>query len=199
MASFKNIKDCKNNMIDFESIRQIVRDELIDEPSGHDYAHTMRVFKNVILIGQTEDVDIEVVKTAALFHDIAYGKRFFKEDYAKTSHDIAKTYLSEKVFTPEQITLILNTIRYHDIWTKYDGESFGELRVLRDADRLDHLGYTGIMRACSYAAFAKKNTISILERLVQMKNEFETKKGKEMSRSRIKEINRFLKGLRAEY
>ncbi|MFW6378727.1 MAG: HD domain-containing protein [Nanoarchaeota archaeon] len=186
-------------MIDFDYIRKIVKDELADEPSGHDYAHTMRVFKNVVLVGQTEDVDMEVVKAAALLHDIAYSKRFFKGEYAKTSHDIARDILQEKYFTAKQIDMILEAIRQHDVWAAHEDESSAEVKVLRDADRLDYLGHTGIIRACLYAAHSNKNIIKLLERIVCLGDEFETKKGKELSKDRVKVVKEFLENLTKEY
>ena len=134
-------------MIDFDYIRKIVKEELIDEPSGHNYAHVMKVFKNVVLIGQDEEVDMDVVKAAALLHDIAYAKKFFKGEYAKTSQDMARDILKEKYFATEQIDLILEAIRQHDVWMNYKEDVQMEVKVLRDADRLEYLGYTGIIRA----------------------------------------------------
>ena len=186
-------------MIDFDYIREEVKDGLMDEPSGHDYAHVMRTFKNVILIGQTEDVDMDVVKAAALLHDMAYSKKFFKEEYAKTSHDIAKDILREKEFSREQIDLILKTIREHDVWVNFETDVEMEVKVLRDADRLDYLGHTGIVRAAAYASHANKNIIKLMERLVRLENEFETEKGKELSKPRVKVVREFLEGLRTEY
>ncbi|MFP4119317.1 MAG: HD domain-containing protein [Candidatus Woesearchaeota archaeon] len=186
-------------MIDFDYIRKQVKEELVDEPSGHNYAHVMRVFKNVVLIGQTEDVDMDVVKAAALLHDIAYAKKFFKGEYAKTSHDIARDMLKEKYFTTDQIDAILEAIRQHDVWANYKEDVPVEVKVLRDADRLDYLGYTGIVKAVSYAAHANKNIIKLLERIIELENEFETKKGKELSKPRLKITKEFLDGLREEY
>ena len=186
-------------MIDFDNIRKIVKQELVDEPSGHNYAHVMRVFKNVVLIGQTEDIDMDVVKAAALLHDIAYAKKFFKGEYAKTSHDIARDILEEKYFTSDQIESILEAIRQHDVWMNYKEDVSAEVKVLRDADRLDYLGHTGIIKAASYAAHANKNIIKLLERIVELENEFETKKGKELAKPRVKVTKSFLDGLRKEY
>ncbi|MGM5480072.1 MAG: HD domain-containing protein [Nanobdellota archaeon] len=186
-------------MIDFSHIREFVREELIDEPSGHDYAHVMRVFKNVVLIGQKEDIDIDAVKAAALLQDIAYAKKFFKKEYAKTSHDIAKDFLSEKHFKQEQINTILETIRKHDVWMNNDDNDPMEVKVLRDANRLDYLGHTGIIRAAAYSAHANKNIIKLLERIVKLKNEFETSYGKQLSKDRVKVVEDFLEQLKQEY
>ncbi|MGM5485149.1 MAG: HD domain-containing protein [Nanobdellota archaeon] len=187
-------------MIDFSYIREKVKEGLEDEPSGHNYAHVMRVFKNVVLIGQTEDVDMDVLKAAALLHDIAYAKKFYKDEYAKTSENIARDFLREKDFTKQQIELILRAIREHDIWSAHDEDVTPmEVKVLRDADRLDHLGYTGIIRGVAYSAHAEKNIMKLLQRLENLGKEFETKKGKELAKPRVKVVSDFLYGLEQEY
>lgn len=186
-------------MIDFDTIREHVKQELIDEPSGHDYAHVMRVFRNVVLIGQKEDADMDVVKAAALLHDIAYSKKFFKGEYAKTSKELAKEILEEKYFTVDQIDAILHAIRHHDVWRAHSDDDSKNVKVLRDANRLDYLGHTGIIRAASYSAHANKNIIKLLERIVKLQNEFETKKGKELAKPRLKVTQEFLNELRKDY
>lgn len=188
------------NMIDFDKLRKDVQEKLSDESSGRDYSHVMRVFKNAVLIAQSEEgVDMDVLKAACLLHDIAYSKKFFEEEYAKTSEDIAKKMLSEKDFNTEKIEKILNVIRHHNIWVDYSTDVEVETKILRDADRLDYLGHTGVVRGVAYAAFAKKNALKVLQHNLKLEKEFETNKGKELAKPRAKVLKDFIDGLEQEY
>ncbi|MFW6014433.1 MAG: HD domain-containing protein [Nanoarchaeota archaeon] len=187
-------------MIDFDKLRKEVEGMLSDESSGRDYSHVMRVFKNAVLIAQSENgVDMDILKAACLLHDIAYSKKFFEIEYTKTSEDIAKKLLSQKDFNSEKIESILNVIRNHNIWVDYKKDVEIETKILRDADRLDYLGYTGIVRGVSYAAFAKKNALKVLQHNLKLEDEFETDKGKELSKPRAKVLKDFITSLEQEY
>lgn len=184
----------------FDYLRKIVQEELDYENSGHDYAHVMRVFKNAVFIAQyVGGADMDVLKAAALLHDLSYGKRFYKKDAAERSANLAKQRLSTKSFTKKNIERIVYAIQYHDVWTKADATAPVELKILRDADRLDYLGYTGIIRAIAYATETNKRYIDCLYEWLELKNSFETSKGKALSKPRVKVMNNFIKKLEAEY
>lgn len=187
-------------MVLFDNLRRSVHKALDSESSGHDYAHVMRVFKNAIFIAQSEQgVDMDVLKPAVLLHDIAYSQKFIEGDYSAESKRIASRHLSRKTFSKEQIDRILFAIEHHTIWLKSDPNVPIEVKILRDADRLDHLGYTGIVRAIAYAAAANKRYIDTIYNWLQLDGTFETDQGRKLSKARIKSMRRFVKKLEAEY
>lgn len=187
-------------MIDFDKLRKEVYEKLAEEPSGHDYSHIMRVFKNAVLIAQSEQgVDMDVLKASALLHDMAYAEKFYEEAYAQKSEEIAKGFVSEKDFTTDQIEKIMETIRQHDIWVNFKKDVPIETKILRDSDRLDYLGHTGIVRSIAFASQAGKNYIETLQCTLKLESDFETSKGKELSKTRIQTVKNFLKKLEAEY
>ena len=51
-----------------------VKTTLEGAEGGHDWFHIERVYKNVLLIGKSEDVNITIVALGALLHDIADAK-----------------------------------------------------------------------------------------------------------------------------
>ncbi|MDR2338372.1 MAG: HD domain-containing protein [Deltaproteobacteria bacterium] len=53
----------------YNKVRNIVEDEL--SSSSHDLFHVYRVYKNACLLIRNESVDVDIVKTATLLHDIA--------------------------------------------------------------------------------------------------------------------------------
>ena len=70
-----------------------VKKELTNAEGGHDWFHIERVYKNALLIAQTEKVDITIVALAALLHDIADSKFNDGDDAIgpKTADDFLKT------------------------------------------------------------------------------------------------------------
>lgn len=58
-----------------EETKSFVKNKLLGEGSGHDWWHIVRVYNNAIDIAtHEENVDLFVVKLAALLHDIADHK-----------------------------------------------------------------------------------------------------------------------------
>lgn len=51
-----------------------VKAELKDAEGGHDWFHIERVYKNALLISESENVDKTIVALGALLHDIADSK-----------------------------------------------------------------------------------------------------------------------------
>jgi len=60
---------------------------------------------------------------------------------------------------------------------------------------LDAVGYTGILRAISYASNAKKGTIEVLKNQLTFENKFETETGKAISKTRIDIVKDFINNL----
>ncbi|MGL4935719.1 MAG: HD domain-containing protein, partial [Cetobacterium sp.] len=56
-----------------EKTKEYVKNKLINEKTGHDWQHTLRVLENAkkIAIKEKEDIDFTVVQLGALFHDVA--------------------------------------------------------------------------------------------------------------------------------
>ena len=53
-----------NNTIEY------VKKELQGESSGHDWWHTYRVLQTAVHIGEQEGADLDIIKLAALLHDV---------------------------------------------------------------------------------------------------------------------------------
>lgn len=105
--------------------------------SYHSYDHTLDVYRTAILIAAAEGVegeDLELLKTAALFHDAG----FLVSDTEHELHGcgIARESLPGFGYTPEQVERICVMI----MATKIPQEPVNALsRILCDAD-LDYLG-----------------------------------------------------------
>jgi uncharacterized protein len=127
-----------------------VRSRLEGEGSGHDWWHVYRVWKNSILISESEDVDIFTVELAALLHDIADWK-FYNGDET-VGPRLAREWLSENGVDEDiaqHVSNIISKMSYKGKGVKSQMDTI-EGMVVQDADRLDAIGAIGIARTFAY-------------------------------------------------
>lgn len=116
--------------------------------SGHDYFHTLRVFKMATHIATEEKANLEIVQLAALLHDVDDIKLSPQTHAQKIN---ARRFLAANNF-PE--TTICNICQIIDEVSYLGNDSVIpktlEGKCVQDADRLDALGAVGIARAFAY-------------------------------------------------
>lgn len=136
------------NMDKFKKIKKFVEKEL--SCSAHDMDHVARVYNLSLRLAKDENVDLDVLKSAALLHDIARVKEDNDQtgdtDHAALSAEMAEPILKELNFTKEQIRHIQDCIISHRYKTGNKPKTL-EAKILFDADKLDSLGAIGIARA----------------------------------------------------
>ena len=138
--------------------------------SSHDFDHTMRVYNMCVYIWEKESADLEILKIAALMHDIGRKKQY--ETKWKICHAEYWTILADKILkdlkiNKEKIEKILHCIATHR-FRKWNQPESLEAKILFDADKLDSIWAVGIWRAFMYAneVWAKihnEETTNILE------------------------------------
>ncbi|MBW3003267.1 HD domain-containing protein [Candidatus Woesearchaeota archaeon] len=117
---------------------------------AHNKDHVMRVFNLCMNIAEDEDVDMDVLKAAALLHDI--GGRFEMEDptgeidHALLGAEIAEKILKDLGFPEEKIGHVKDCIISHRYRTGNKPKT-KEAEILFDADKLDAAGAIGVARA----------------------------------------------------
>jgi uncharacterized protein len=133
----------------FEELKEKVR-VTIGEKGSHDFNHTMRVYNNAILISKGLDVDLDIVKTSALLHDISKHKekREGIKDHAAQGAIEARKILEKTDFPKEKIEIACKCILLHN--KKEDLPAIKEIRILQEADGLDAIGIMGIAREFSF-------------------------------------------------
>lgn len=127
-----------------EYVKQIFENDY----SGHDYFHTLRVYKMATNIAAKENADIIVVQLASLLHDIDDIK-LSPETYLHK--DKAVAFLREHGVNEESIKVISNIISEISFaGTDSLVPETIEGKCVQDADRLDAIGAIGIARAFAY-------------------------------------------------
>lgn len=127
---------------------EYVKDYFKNDASGHDYYHTLRVYKLARNIAEQENADIELTALIALLHDVDDCKLVGKDGELFKN---VKGYLSRNNVDDETINLICSEIS--KISFKGDGKKCPETlegKIAQDADRIDDLGAIGIARTFTY-------------------------------------------------
>lgn len=127
---------------------EFVRNAFNADYSGHDYFHTLRVYKMATRIAEQENANLLIVQLAALLHDVDDIK-LSPETYV--NKDIAVDFLRKHGTSEAMIKTICNIIgevsfRGTDSITPETIEG----RCVQDADRLDAIGAIGIARTFAY-------------------------------------------------
>jgi len=142
----------EGNIVNQEIIEQtkiFVKGQLNDEPSGHDWYHIERVWKNAKKIFENENNgNLFIVELSALLHDLADDKLFKEEEgFARIQYFLEGEGVSQKDM--EKVFEVVESISFSKQQTKKSSLSI-ESQIVQDADRLDAIGAIGIARAFTY-------------------------------------------------
>jgi len=134
----------------FDMLKERIKNNF-EKAGSHGFDHTERVYNLAVKIGKDEEVDIDVIKAAALLHDIA---RQGEEDgkvkcHAEEGAKIAEEMLNKLDFPKDKIEKVTYAIKVHR-YSKGIKPETKEAAVIQDADRLDALGAICIARVFSY-------------------------------------------------
>lgn len=206
-----------------------VKNELQNAEGGHDWFHIERVYKNALLISESEKVDKTVVALGALLHDIADSK-FHAGDEAvgpKKARQFLKTqnlsnHEAEAKEIIEHVVKIIENISFKGGNKEQEFQSI-ELDVVQDADRLDALGAVGIARTFNYGGFKNRKLYDpdikpnlkmtpadykasnnptlnhFYEKLLLLKDRMNTETGKRIAADRHTFMEEFLEQFYAEW
>lgn len=147
--------------MNLEYIRELAAEQMMNRRShpsvewGNKYYHGQRVARMVIelrkeLFPDCSDQD-EVLIVAAWFHDIANDRSDPTIDHQEVGAVMTRSILKD-VCLPDELDRICELIQYHD--TRYpDNKGMSDwVKLLQDADLLDHLGIFDIWYIFSQAS-----------------------------------------------
>ena len=135
-----------NSAIDF------VSEFFKNDSSGHDFSHTMRVYKlakHILEIElRTKLINSGVVLLSALLHDVDDYKLSSKTQEKKEN---ARKFLKKNNVSDEDISKIVTAISEVSFFGKDSVvPSTIEGKIVQDSDRLDAIGAIGIARTFAY-------------------------------------------------
>lgn len=197
-----------------EKTLQYIQERFQNDYSGHDYYHSVRVYKLASSICKGENADLEIVQLAALLHDVDDYKVFGGNIGASSN---AEAFLKRNKIDDTKIKAIceiIGTISFKGTDTQIPKSLEG--KIVQDADRLDAIGAIGISRTFAYGGsknrsmhipnekpredmngeeYSKSNGTTInhfYEKLLKLKDLMNTETAKTLAESRHKYMENFL-------
>ena len=200
-------------------IMNIVKKEI--SCNSHSIEHIMRVYHLCLKIAESEkNVDLDVLETAALLHDIGREKEN-RDKTGRVDHAIEGAKMANKILKKmnyPKIQEVEHCILAHRKRTEVEPETI-EAKILFDADKIDCIGAIGVARNFMFAGqhgqkltmdyqIPKKIYIDdvskhnpILEYELALKGldtKLYTKTGKKIGKERQKRLDDFFEMLKEE-
>jgi uncharacterized protein len=121
----------------------------------HDFDHVLRVLHMAEHLAKLEGADVEIVRAAALLHDISRleDSALLMQADPETDHAVLAARAVRQILageTPGFIDAVAHCIEAHRFRNNIEPQTI-EAKVLFDADKLDSIGAIGIARAFAYA------------------------------------------------
>lgn len=130
-----------------ENAKSFAREVFQNDHSGHDFAHTLRVYDLACYIAEQEGADVYIVGLAALLHDVDDHKISPDTASEKTR---AREFLRTQRVEEEIVDRIVNIIRQVSFSQNILPPDTLEGKCVQDADRLDAMGAIGIARTFAF-------------------------------------------------
>lgn len=116
------------------------------ESSGHDAAHSIRVYRTAMRIAAQKPCDREIVTLASLLHDADDVKLFRTENFANARRIMAECGVENA--RAERAIEAIRTVSFKGTDSVVPETIEG--KIVQDADRLDAIGAIGVARAFAY-------------------------------------------------
>ncbi len=186
-----------------EKAKEYMKEILVDENSGHDYFHCMRVYSLALSLSDSTEANKYVIALTALLHDLD------DEKINKNTNHVQKFLEMNKIAEAKVIQEIINNMsyRHHQSGKKLHSK---EGQIVQDADRLDALGAIGIARCFAYTGFVgrpiynnEKDDDSAIshfyQKLLLLPELMNTEKAKTIALQRVKYMKDFLEKFYQEW
>lgn len=166
---------------------------------GHDAEHTMRVYRNAMLIAKDENIeDTFSIALGALLHDVDDYKLFNTVNNQNARDFMKENSVGDKDI--DRICQIINEVSFSK--NKDRKPSSIEAMIVQDADRLDALGAIGIARTFSFGGehgrSLSNNVAHFHEKLLLLKDLMNTDTAKALAQDRHDYMVGFLRRLAEE-
>ncbi len=172
------------------------------EPFRDRFAHTLRVMKWAERLQRLEGGDLDVIRTAALFHDVGWDK---ERPHEEVGAEIARDYLTRRGLFPDKLEAIVEAVAHHN-HRDSPGPFRKETLIIQDADFLDEVGVltlvwdsmrTALQPMPSYASAYERSLKSLTE-LKKWAHWLRTPSGQKLYDEQIQVLNQCLEWLKYE-
>ncbi|MBP5091066.1 MAG: HD domain-containing protein [Bacilli bacterium] len=205
------------NDLTLENLLSFVKERFSSDSSGHDYFHTLRVYKVALNLQKKEGGDIDIITYASLLHDVDDHKLFAGDNAAERYLDSVGVIGEAK----RKILTIISEVSYKGVDSVSPRSVEGQ--IVQDADRLDAIGAIGVARAFAYGGsknrvmhdpevapklgMNKEETYShvgttinhFYEKLLLLEGMMNTKSAKDLAKERTAFMKRYLDEFFAEW
>lgn len=137
-----------------EQLKDKIKTIQLNEASGHDWWHTLRVYNNAIAITNNTEIEFnkDIIEISAILHDVADHKFGYSDDDRKKIITDIFEELQLNFDILDAVVTIVNNISY----SKNQELKSIEGKIVQDADRLDAIGFIGIARTFTYGGYVNR-------------------------------------------
>lgn len=182
-------------------VRDIAR-QMLGNATFAGLDHAERILQIVEDIGQREGADLDILRVAALLHDI--GVPVNKPRHYEIGALMARGILSQLGFTEDEIEPIAHVIEAHSRYGGPDPQTI-EGKILQDADAVEYVGAIGLARAFArtlesgdYSGDLSELPALIDGLIERVDGTLHTERGQALVRERIAYLRAFQERLKAE-
>ena len=177
-----------------EEAADYIRELFKGNADGHGADHSLRVWRNAVMIAEDEpSCDPQVVALAALLHDADDYKLFATENNANARRFLEAHRVPQE--TADRICDAVNAVSFSK--NKGKRPDTAEGRVVQDADRLDAIGAIGIARTFAFGGKhgrpPEESIAHFHEKLLLLKDMMNTEKARELAEARHRFMEDFLR------
>ena len=177
-----------------DAAKEYIRELFAENADGHGLEHALRVYRNAMLIAETEQgADKQIVALGALLHDADDHKLFHTENNANARRFLEAQGVGQE--TADRICEAINAVSFSQNKGKRPGTIEGQ--IIQDADRLDAIGAVGIARTFAYGGkHGRTPEASIAhfhEKLLLLKDLMNTEQAKALAEERHAFMEAFLR------
>jgi uncharacterized protein len=192
-----------------DNIISIVRKFAVENSEKNDihgFAHVERVYNTCVKIGKKLNPNLNVLKIAALLHDIGRideEEDTLKRNHAEISAEKAKKFLASNNFNLAQDDCdnIIHAIRTHSFSNNISPQTL-EAKILSDSDKLDAIGAIGIFRTIGFTLQNNGGIDQVIEHLeskiLKLKEQMFLEYSKSLGEDRQKTVLNFYNKLKKE-
>lgn len=188
------------SMIREKVIRAIKKKE---QSVAHRMDHIERVLLNACSIARSyPEADVEILKIAALLHDV--DQPFYnKKEHVKLSGKTAEKILKQVAYPVDKAKRVLVAISQHSTEQINKKEPVSiEAKILFDADKIDGLGASGIARVFSLFGQKGKEPLDAVswyrKKIATALSNMQTVAGKRIFKKKLNYVEKFLNRIERE-